>query len=466
MTFDPFGDYATRGYLRNTQGADEVVVKRLEHAAFRGSVETALDNLKSKPVLTYHDVLQTHSDLFSSVYPWAGQDRSKTSPDIAIGKNGDYDLFAHSSDIRRSVEAALNMASDPKTMRTKPGEVMGYLAYAHPFLDGNGRTITIVHADLCRRARMGIDWCETNKHDYLAALTKELKAPGKGHLDDYLKTFIRDETIDHVRTARTLRELPGLGPSVEPTGSTVSVKNTPKVLIAAVRIPDLTAAEISERAQTSELVQRRRAEVDRLSLIIFGSSGPISEALSRIDSNPKLASGISDGLRIEPENFGRLEGEAAGWIRRASPERQHAEANLPQLAAAIESYGSAVSYEQGRVVQDHSAEQRRVSQEVPAPSAQLAAALQSSADDRLTHFQANPDMRKELTRLSVQLDKRLAPHEHKAFQTGDLASAQRLIGVPMEQIRQIAQVRQQIREANQVVRSRAMTQNQGPVITR
>jgi fido (protein-threonine AMPylation protein) len=29
-------------------------------------------------------------------------------------------------------------------MRERPGEVMGYFAHGHPFLDGNGRTIMVV----------------------------------------------------------------------------------------------------------------------------------------------------------------------------------------------------------------------------------------------------------------------------------------------------------------------------------
>lgn len=60
MTFDPFGDYSTKGYLRNTQGLDETKVKRLEHAAFRGSLDSALEYLNSRSTLTYEDVLQTH----------------------------------------------------------------------------------------------------------------------------------------------------------------------------------------------------------------------------------------------------------------------------------------------------------------------------------------------------------------------------------------------------------------------
>jgi cell filamentation protein len=74
-------------------------------------------------------------------------------------------------------------------MAANPGTVMGYLAFGHPFLDGNGRTIMVVHCVLAHRAGISIDWASTNKAD-LIALSKELRDPDKGHLDAYLKPFV------------------------------------------------------------------------------------------------------------------------------------------------------------------------------------------------------------------------------------------------------------------------------------
>ena len=76
-------------------------------------------------------------------------------------------------------------------MAGKPGEIMGYLAYGHPFLDGNGRTIMVVHGVLAQRAGFSIDWAATGK-PIIWPLTKELDDPGKGHLDAYLKPFVRE----------------------------------------------------------------------------------------------------------------------------------------------------------------------------------------------------------------------------------------------------------------------------------
>jgi fido (protein-threonine AMPylation protein) len=150
--------------------------------AAAASISTAPREAQAAPNLAKHRVL------FDAIYPWAGQDRTQTAPDIAVSK--DVVLFAHPNDIRPAVDYALTHGQDKAFMASKPGEVMGYLAHGHPFLDGNGRTIMVVHSVLAQRAGFSIDWAKTDKTDYLLALTKELDAPGKGILDGYLKPFM------------------------------------------------------------------------------------------------------------------------------------------------------------------------------------------------------------------------------------------------------------------------------------
>ncbi len=42
MTFDPFGDFETRGYLRNFEKeSDLAIVKRLEHVSFLTAIDDA-----------------------------------------------------------------------------------------------------------------------------------------------------------------------------------------------------------------------------------------------------------------------------------------------------------------------------------------------------------------------------------------------------------------------------------------
>lgn len=207
MTFDPFGDFATRGYLRNVAKAkDSGIVQRLLHNSFLTGIDAALDHLKAQPSLSYVDVLQTHKTLFEGVFPWAGEDRHTNASHIFV-KKGSV-IFAHPNDIRKAIDYALEKGQDEAFMAEKPGEVMGYLAFGHPFLDGNGRTIMLIHAELARRAGISIDWAATDKDQYLAALTQELEEPGKGKLDAYLKPFIRKSSEKNIADA--IKAAPGL----------------------------------------------------------------------------------------------------------------------------------------------------------------------------------------------------------------------------------------------------------------
>jgi cell filamentation protein len=213
VTFDPFGDFETQGYLRNlAKEKDPDIVRRLEHASFMTGIDAALEHLAEVKRLSYPDVLETHGTLFEAVYPWAGQDRRITAPDLAISKGAV--LFAHPEHIQRAVEYALARGQEMDFMGEKPGVIMGYLAYAHPFLDGNGRTIMVVHGVMALRAGFSVDWAATDKVGYLSALTKELDDPDKGHLDAYLKPFIRD-AVSEGRLAAEIVLAPGLDGSDE-----------------------------------------------------------------------------------------------------------------------------------------------------------------------------------------------------------------------------------------------------------
>ena len=206
--FDPFGDYDSRGYLRNFYSEKKLaIIERVMHRSFRVNIEHSFVDLGRKEHLAYDDVLRTHKTLFDSVYPWAGQDRLHTSPEIAVSRGGI--LFAHPKDAQFATEHALRLGHDKQTMTEKPGEIMGYLAYGHPFLDGNGRTIMIIHASLAHRAGISIDWTRTRKDEYIAALTRELVDPGKGHLDRYLKPF-KNGPVSYERLAQEVPQIKGL----------------------------------------------------------------------------------------------------------------------------------------------------------------------------------------------------------------------------------------------------------------
>lgn len=189
---DPYGDYQTAGYLRNHfKEKDLEIVAHLEAAAFYDHVTEAIRLLRKHAVITYAHVLQTHKCLFESVYPWAGEDRSVNAPDIAIVRAGYNKLFTHPQDIRRATDYALHRASDSHDLREHPGEIFGYFAHAHPFLEGNGRTILTVFTELCRRSGFYVRWDQIAKKIFLETLTDELQHPGSG-MDGLVKTYMHD----------------------------------------------------------------------------------------------------------------------------------------------------------------------------------------------------------------------------------------------------------------------------------
>jgi cell filamentation protein len=213
VTFDPFGDFATEGYLRNFEKEkDLAIIKRAEHASFVTGLDEAFAYLAKSKVLAYEDVLKVHGILFGAVYPWAGQDRIQTAPKLTIKKGAV--IFANVSEITAAVEFALRKGQDKEYMKARPGQIMGYLAYAHPFLDGNGRAIMTVHSVMAQRAGFGIDWSSTKKETYLDALTREIENPSQGHLDAYLKTLMRDP-VTHEQLAIAVVQAPGLDGSVQ-----------------------------------------------------------------------------------------------------------------------------------------------------------------------------------------------------------------------------------------------------------
>jgi cell filamentation protein len=241
VTFDPFGDFATRGYLRNVAKAkDPEIVRRLAHTSFTTGIDDAFTQLAARKRLSYDDVLGTHKILFEAIFPWAGEDRLQNAPHLAVSKGAV--IFAYPQDIRRSIDYALEHGQDKELMAAKPGEVMGYFAYGHPFLDGNGRTIMVVHSVLAQRAGFSIDWAATSKTDYLTALTKELDLPGKGLLDAYLRPFIKS-AVPQSGLAAIVAAAPGLD------------GNTDNTVLAETSDPGLKA-----RYEAQELKRRQARE--------------------------------------------------------------------------------------------------------------------------------------------------------------------------------------------------------------
>ena len=64
MTFDPFGDFETRGYLRNIANEKDVnIVRRLEHTSFVTGIDDALRHLLARKNIEYADVYNSQNSV-------------------------------------------------------------------------------------------------------------------------------------------------------------------------------------------------------------------------------------------------------------------------------------------------------------------------------------------------------------------------------------------------------------------
>lgn len=201
-------------------------------------------------------------------------------------------------------------------------------------------------------------------------------------------------------------------------------------LVPARHLPDLDAGEIDRRLAGSQRLAGKRAEIEDLSRLVYGSGLAISGAVQRI-SNAQDGAAAGDDVRIR--KLGELAGEGKGRFRGASPERQTAEANAPRLAAALVDYGLAVDFERNQVVMQHRDEQARQRQEIPRPSPLLAEALGEKSDEQFQRLNADPGLRTELDRLSVAITRRLSPADQSALKTGQIGKLAQSLGVHPEQ---------------------------------
>jgi cell filamentation protein len=203
--FDPFGDYQIKGYLRNTQAEmDRSIMRKWEHAVYVSNIVSVVGYVRNDKPVTYKTLLNTHRQIFGTVYPWAGCDRSNIN--ITICKGGYQKLFAHPRSVQRAAEYAISRACVPSDLGNYPGEIFGFFAHAHPFLDGNGRTILTVYSELCRRAGFLIDWPQIPKSNFLEALTKELMEPSVGHLDSLLRSYMIEVKLSARKMAQHLSD--------------------------------------------------------------------------------------------------------------------------------------------------------------------------------------------------------------------------------------------------------------------
>lgn len=182
MIFDPFGDFHERGYLRNLHGLkDMALIKGVENLTFQANVGNTLSWLSKQDELTYSCLLETHRRLFGDLYPWAGQDRSETSPNKTVVKGGL--VFANPN----VIEVAFNAGLRQKT----PGRTLGQWAYAHPFLECNGRALFTFFSEYLHRQCKLVLWSEIDSNDLLQAIGRQIEDPKDARLDEVLDAATR-----------------------------------------------------------------------------------------------------------------------------------------------------------------------------------------------------------------------------------------------------------------------------------
>lgn len=175
--------------LRNKFGVtDKTELDSLEFSFIRANMKQALEMLQLEKEITLLSWQRCHLILFNDLYPWAGQIRH-------LEARRGHVPFNFKNDIESSTNDMLSRSKDSSFFRDHLGEVYSVLAFNHPFIDGNGRTLNAVFTELARRNDFGISWDRVNKETYLSALTNGVMFMMYDSLNRYLYDLM--VTLDH-----------------------------------------------------------------------------------------------------------------------------------------------------------------------------------------------------------------------------------------------------------------------------
>lgn len=202
------------------------------------------------------------------------------------------------------------------------------------------------------------------------------------------------------------------------------------VLVPARDLPDLSESEITDRLRASSRLADKRAEIDNLSRLVFGSSRAVSASVERISG---AQSGAAAGDDLREGRLGEMAGEGRTWLKGPSPARQTAEAHAPQLASALADYGMAVDFERHQINLRHREEQARHRVEVPGPSKELTALMSGGDEELLRRLNGDPAFRRELEKLTAAMTKRLSAADRADLKGGNITRLGSSLGITPEQ---------------------------------
>jgi len=199
-----------------------------------------------------------------------------------------------------------------------------------------------------------------------------------------------------------------------------------EVLIPGRELPDLTEAEIGVKLRGSSRLAEKRAEIDRLSQLVYGNTAAVSATVEGVDG--PMAGSVA-GEDIRSGKLGPLAGEGRGFLRAESSERQTAKAHLPQLAAALEDYGRTVDFERHQIETRHREEQHRHRQQVRAPSEALTAVLRAPASEQISRLGGASQLRRELDDFLSAINRRLTRRDRQALRSMEAKKLARTLGI-------------------------------------
>ncbi|WP_332059709.1 BID domain-containing T4SS effector [Bartonella sp. CB74] len=226
-------------------------------------------------------------------------------------------------------------------------------------------------------------------------------------------------------------------------------KNLENILIPRKEVPPLTREEIFEVVTTDLLVQSNKKEIQRLSKVVYGNPGILSQYVDKINVDPSSHKEVADQIASSPQSISKLAGIKRLGVKNSA--RRQAKGHVSQLSEAIEDYADAVSFVKMATLQKHETERMRCEQTVKMPSEQLLSVLTMSKEAQQEALISSIVLQKELTDFMSKVKDRLSPSDYKAINENDYAKIADSIGISLVQAEEVTGIIQKTKEAHQHV---------------
>lgn len=174
---DPYIDQNT-GILRNLVGASTQEELDEIEADITPVIIATLTEYEPATVNSFskEDLCELHREIFGAVYDWAGEFRT-----IDIGKDASY--FAHADYMAPFLDDIFNNLPNIDSIAHSKDDFIAFLANfygdlnaAHPFREGNGRTIRTLVRLLALNHGWDIEWAKMDPDENIAACKEAMKS--------------------------------------------------------------------------------------------------------------------------------------------------------------------------------------------------------------------------------------------------------------------------------------------------